>query len=282
MFRKAAHCDADPVSSLRLTPEPEGVRYWLHEIARHNEVLIMLTKKDFNTRYKRASLGILWAVAVPAVQASIMAIVFSRVVRSGSGPSFPVYVLGGILAYSYFSSTLPVASQAIVDGANLTDKVWFPRALLVLVPCLSNLVGLVITLLALLTVMPVFGVSYSINLIWLIPAIITLVAFTTMLSVITSALYVYFRDVKYILQATLLVWLYVTPVVYPQHLLGRFAGVLDANPLTGIVTMVHMATVGAQGNWNISATVSLLTTVALAVVGTWIHSRLDRLFVDQL
>lgn len=255
----------------------------MKEIFAHREVLFMLARKDFQTRYKRAALGVLWAVAVPALQATVMAVVFSHVVRTGTGRSFPVYIVSGIVAYSYFSATIGTASTAIVDGTALTEKVWFPRALLVFVPCITGLVGTSVTLVALVAVlMPVFSVPYTSFVFLLVPAMLLLFSFTVALGLVLAALHVYFRDVRYLVQASLLVWLYVSPVLYPEKLLGHLRFILTINPLTGIVTLFHLATLHNQGPTATQLGVSIGVTAALVIGAMLIHQVHDRLFVDQM
>ena len=270
------------VPVLEITSRPDSLRSWWLEVYRHLDVLIVLARKDFHTRYKRASLGLTWAVAVPVLQASIMAVVFSRVVRTGGGRGFGIYVMSGIIAYSYFSTVLNSGVTSLVDGSSLTEKVWFPRILLAVVPVLSNVVGLVVTSAVLLVVMPVLGVGYKPQLVLLLPGILLLAAFVTGLSLCVSALNVYFRDVKFLVLAALLVWMYVTPIVYPMSVLGGLKFIAEANPLTGVVSLFHMATVGSRGPWVVPLIVSLCTTFFLLVVGTEAHRRHDRLFVDLL
>lgn len=267
---------------LHLTDRPDRPAEWLGDVWRHRETLGMLTRKDFQTRYKRASLGLLWAVAVPALQAAVMAVVFSRVVRAGSGNHFALYVMSGVVAYSYLSTSLGPACTAIVDGAGLTDKVWFPRILLVAVPCLSSTVGLLATLIVLVAIMPAFGVGYAPHLLLLIPAAGFLVVFVTALAMVLAALHVYFRDVRFLVQAALLVWLYATPILYPQPLLGALAPVVAANPLTGIVGIFHLAVLGTGGPTAADLAVSLGATAVLVAVGAEVQRRYDRLFVDLL
>lgn len=242
----------------------------------------MLARKDFQTRYKRATFGVLWAVAVPVLQAGIMALVFSRVVRFETSVNFTGFVMSGVLMWAYFAATLSAGSTAIVDGSGLTDKVWFPRAVLVLVPALANLVGLVVSLVALIIILPLVGADLGVRILLLVPAALLLVAFTTALSAVLAALYVYYRDVKYLVQAALLVWLYVTPIIYPKRLLGDLADVVDANPMTGVATLFRMATVGGESGWARPVAISVVTTVALTIAAVEIFRRHDRLFVDQL
>jgi ABC-type polysaccharide/polyol phosphate export permease len=270
------------VRVLELEARPETRRAWLSDLWAHRDVLDMLARKDFQTRYKRASFGIVWAVFVPLLQAAIMAVVFSRVVRVGSGKNFAVYVMSGVIAFSYFSSVVSAGSTAIVDGSGLTDKVWFPRAMLVVVPALSNLVALAVTTVAVLVAMPIFGIHVGGQIMLFVPAALLLVGLSIGLGLVLGALDVYFRDVKFMVLAAMMVWIYVTPILYPQKLLRGIGPWLDANPLTGVVVLFHMATVGSGGPWVRPVVVSIAVTLVLLVIGAEAQRRHDRLFVDLL
>jgi lipopolysaccharide transport system permease protein len=268
---------------LVIEPRPPGWGPWLADIWRHREVFTMLARKDFQTRYKRASFGVLWAVAVPLLQGLVLAVVFSRIVRLGGGEAeYGAYVFGGVVAFSYFGSTLSSGTTAIVDGAGLTDKVWFPRVLLALVPVAANSVSLVVSMVVLVLILPLIGGEVGVSLLLMIPAALLLVAFSAALTLVVSALNVYFRDVKFIVQAMLMVWLYVTPIIYPKSLLGGLAGWVDLNPMTGIVSLFHKATVEFGDALARPVLVSVGATLLLAAAGLEAQRRHDRLFVDQL
>lgn len=246
----------------------------------------MLARKQFHVRYKRASFGVLWAVAVPAVQAAALAVVFSHFIRTKSGFSYPAYVVVAVLAWGYFAATLSTASVSIVDGAGMTDKLWFPRSLLVLAECLANLPGLFISILLFLILLPVLGVGYGLHTLFLIPAVLLLVMFATSLSMVLSALHVYFRDIRYLVQAALLVLFYMTPIAYPQRSVSNLGHWMDINPLTGLVNLFHLAAVGHPSLWSTDVTRSVVVTIGvtavLSVLALESHRRHDRLFVDLL
>jgi ABC-type polysaccharide/polyol phosphate export permease len=261
---------------------PESRRAWSASLWAHRDVLDMLARKDFQTRYKRATFGLAWAVVVPLLQAAIMAVIFSRVIQIGTGRHFAVYVMSGVIAYTYMSTVVMSATTSLVDGAGLTDKVWFPRAMLAVVPALSNLVGLAVTIGVLVAVMPLFGVHLGAQTLLLLPATGLLVCFSLGAGLLLGAAEVYFRDVKFLVQAALLVWIYVTPILYPQHLVRHLGPWLDINPLTGVVVVFHMATVGTQGPWLRPVVVAVAVTMILLAAGAEVQRRHDRLFVDQL
>lgn len=271
-----------PIRVLDLDGRPPRLRAWLQELWRCRDVLRALARSDFHARYKRASLGIAWAVLLPLVQAAVLTVVFSRVIRVGTGAGFGAYVLAGVTAWGYFSPTLGTAATSIVESSGLTDKVWFPRALLPMAPAVANLVGLGISTALLLVLAPMLGGHVGVESLWLVPGVVLLVAFTVALSMVLTALHVYFRDVRYIVQAALLVWFYVTPVMYPAKALGGLRAVIDLNPMTGVVALWHAAVVGADGAWLRPVAVSALITLVLVGVAVEVYRRRDRLFVDEL
>jgi ABC-type polysaccharide/polyol phosphate export permease len=271
---------------LSIDPGPQTRAWWFAQIWSHREVLSLLARTDFHVRYKRAAFGVVWAVAVPAIQATALAVVFSHFVRTSGGYSYAAYAIVGVLAWGYLSQTLAIASIAIVEAATLTDKLWFPRALLVLVPCLSNLPGLFVSFLLYLVALPIFGVPYALHTLLLIPALLLIVTFCVATSLILSALHVYYRDVRYLVQASLLVLFYVTPIAFPQTSLGRLGPWLSLNPLTGVINLFHLAAIGHAHLWSHGVAASLGVTVGVTIVlmavGIEVHRRRDRLFVDLL
>jgi lipopolysaccharide transport system permease protein len=270
------------VPVLDVGPKARSRREWAADMWAHREVLLTLSRKDFQTRYKRASLGVLWAVAVPVVQGAVMAVVFSRVIRVGGGEHFSAYVMSGILGWSYFSATLQSASTSVVDGSGLADKVWFPRAVLPIVPVLANTVGLMISYAVLLALLPILGADVGARLLLIPAAMILLVVWATGVGLVTSALYVYYRDVRFLVQASLLVWMYVTPIVYRKELLGSKGWLLDLNPMTGVVTLFHMAVAGYESGWPRPVAITVGVSLVLLIVGVEAHRRHERLFVDKL
>lgn len=267
----------------RITPEPASRADWLGEVAAHVPILGVLARKEFQTRYKRASLGIIWAVGLPLLQAAVLAVVFSKVVGfEVAGVDYAAYVMSGIVAWAFFAGSVSLATTSIVDGAGLTDKVWFPRAVLPLVPVVANAPGFALSVLALLVLTPFVGGDPGVHTALVVPAGMLLVALVSALGLALAALYVYFRDVRFMVQAALLVWLYVTPIIYPRAQLGSSAGWLDLNPMTGVVTLLHAA-VGVEGEPILRpVVVSVTITALLAVAALEAHRRHDRLFVDQL
>jgi lipopolysaccharide transport system permease protein len=277
----SALTSADAVRELNAEPTRWGP--WVREIWAHREVIGVLTRKDFQVRYKRASFGVLWAVLLPLIQAVVFVVVFSRVGHFNHTPySYAAFVLSGVLAWSYFSTTVSFAVTSIVDAASITDKVWFPRSVVVIVPVLSNLFGLLTSMVLLVAALPVVGAHITWRLLTLFPAIALLGLFALGFGLVTASLQVYFRDVKFIVQAGVLVFFYLTPILYPASSLHSLGPWLALNPMSGIVGLFQYAAAGHIGARGPALLVSCVATVILIAVGLAVSRRYDRLFVDQL
>jgi ABC-type polysaccharide/polyol phosphate export permease len=267
---------------LELGPEPGSVMSWLRSVVAHREVLLALAAKDFKVRYKRATFGILWAVALPLLQSAVMIVVFSRVTKVDTdGFDYTGYVLAGMAGWAFAATTISSAATAIVDGSSLTDKVWFPRALLVLAPVLANLIGLAIAV-TIVGLVQVVRTGVHLHLLLLVPATALLVALVSGICLTAAALHVQFRDVRFLVQAGLLVLFYATPVLYPLSLLGGLAPVDRAiNPFVGTVQLFQAALAGVDPS-GVAVGASAGWAVALLLLAVHLHRRDDRLFVDLL
>jgi lipopolysaccharide transport system permease protein len=251
------------------------------EMRRSTELCVTLARKDFFVRYRRAALGIVWAIALPALQAVVLAVILSRVARIDV-PHYAVFILSGIVAWTYFSTTLGVASTSIVDNSALSSRIYFPRAVLPISACLSNLFALVISFVITLVVAILSGVWPGWSLFYIVPGLLLTFLLTASATLVLSAAHVYFRDVRYAVQAVLLVWFYVTPVFYPITLLhGLARRAVEANPVTGCVELFHAAVVGGEVS-AVSIAYTAAWTALLLVAAVILHCRHDRTFADLL
>ena len=265
-----------------LRGETTPVGPWLRSVWRSRPLVAVLARKDFLVRYRRASLGVLWAVGLPILQAVVLAVVFSRIVRVQTESPYWAFVFSGLVPATFVLTTMTSAATSIVDGSSLSSKVYFPRAVLPLATLLANVYGAAISV-ALLVVATVIAGEAGVHLLLLVPAIALAVVFTLAAALVLSALHVWFRDTRYLLQAVAAVWIYAAPIVYPLTLLpDGFRGVVEANPATGIVELFRAATVGADPGWASSLLWTFSWTVVLLAAGVALHCRGDRTFADRL
>lgn len=270
-----------PGFELRGQPTPPAAL--LRELWQARALLAILARKDFFVRYRRASLGLLWAVGLPLIQAVVLAVVFSRILSFHSESSYPVLVFSGLVAFTFFQTAVTTGSTAIVDGAALSSKIYFPRALLPLVAVATSIYPLMISVVLLLGMAAVLGAPFGAHTLYLVPAVVAVVLAATAVVLLTSALHVYFRDVRYLVQAVLFPLLYATPVIYPLRALPHTLRIVVlANPLTGLVELFRAGTVGADAHWGTAVAVSAVWFAALGLAGLALQCRFNRVFADLL
>ena len=134
---------ADGLAGVDLGPEAPPVRALVRDVWRSRGLVTILARQDFFVRYRRASLGLAWAAALPIVQAVVLSFVLSRIVTLDvGGIRYPVFVYAGVVAVSYLSTVVASGSTSVVDGAGLSTKIYFPRLVLPLATVVAAAYGL--------------------------------------------------------------------------------------------------------------------------------------------
>ncbi len=265
-----------------LEGEPTRPGALLVSLWRSRALVRMLSRTEFFVRYRRALLGLAWAVALPLVQAVVIAAVVSRFVRFRLEVPYIVFVFAGLVMWGFFSGSVAAGSTAIADGSQLSTKIYFPRAVLALVKVGANLYGLALSIGVLLVIALVAGVGIGPWVVLLLPALVLGAALAAAFSLVLSAVHVYFRDTRYLVAAALLAWFYATPVFYPLAATGGLRPVIEANPMTAPIELLRAALVGWHADLVGPLLWSLGWVAALFVVALVLHSRFDRVFADRL
>lgn len=271
-------------SGFELDGSSTGVWQLLANVWASRDLLVTLARKDFFVRYRRTAFGMLWAVGLPLVQAAVLAVVFTRIVRIETGGNYGIYVFSGMLPWNFLSGTVTTGSTSIVDGSALATKIYFPRALLPLVILGANLYGFLPGIVILLLGAATIGEGLGADVILLVPATVLMVLFVAAITLLFAGLHVYFRDLRFVVQATILAWFYGTPVIYPlDEAVGTLRTILLINPATGMVTLFRAAVSDTGTSGLAPALVSTVAwTVGLAILALILHGRRDRNFVDLL
>lgn len=240
-----------------------------------------MSRKNFQVRYKRAVLGILWAVLQPAFQAAVLSFVFLEIFRIHPVPHYPLYVLSGMLPWSFFAASAIAATTAVVDNAALVRKIALP---LTVFP-VSAVGGTGIAFSASLSVLVVTTVFYG-TVGWgilLLPAALLLeVAAIVGVALITGAFYVAYRDVRYAVESSLVIGVYATPILYPlSRVPHELQWILRLNPMTGILSLTRAAAL--DYSVDLASVLSAVGMTALLLgVGLTLFRRRSGEFADLL
>ena len=221
----------------------------LKSLLAYRELIIALAWKNISLRYKQAYLGIAWAILRPLMLMSIFVLLRAFVdIKSGAVP-YPVLAYAALLPWVLFQETATDGVNSIVGNAHLIKKIYFPREVFPLTATATKVIEFCVNSLVLLLMMALYGIFPSAQALW-VPAIVlfTLLAALT-IGLAGSALNVFYRDVGAALPVLLSMLMYVSPIIYPLHMVqekllvkqaaGQWSQVLYTlylcNPVAGIV-----------------------------------------------
>lgn len=178
-------------------------------------LLAELVRTDFKLRYQGSALGYAWSLLRPLLIFLILYVVFVKFLKLGAGiPHYPVYLLLGIVMWSFFTDMTTQSLGSVVARGDLIRKVRIPRWIIIVSSSMGALINFVLNLLVVLVFMIVNHVDFMSSALWLPFIFLEVYLFALGLSLFLSAAFVKFRDVGYIWEVILQAAFYVTPIIY--------------------------------------------------------------------
>ena len=254
--------------------------FW--EVWRYRELLYFFTWRDFKVRYKQTAIGILWAVFQPFMTMVVFSLFFGTLLKVPSdGVPYPIFVYTGLLFWQFFSTALADTSNVLIVNQSIITKVYFPRLILPLSSVATKLVDFAISAVILVGMMIYYGYTPHITGIIILPLLLII---TFMAAVggglFLAAVNVKYRDVRYALPFFIQILLFLTPVIYPASIAGKYSWLLALNPMMGVIQNARAALLGtAPINWLLIL-ISFVATAVLLVIGTIYFKKVERYFAD--
>lgn len=201
------------------------------EYTRYKFLLNQLIARDFKTKYKRSVLGVLWSFLNPLLTMLVQYIVFSTLFKSDI-ENFPVYLLSGIIIFSFFQESTSVALGSIVGNASLITKVYVPKYIYTVAGVLSSMINMLLSLIPLFVVILLTGTKITKAYLLLPFGIICTLIFCIGLGFILASVMVFFRDTQFLWGIITMLWMYLTPIFYPINIIpASLMPVYKLNPL---------------------------------------------------
>ena len=211
----------------------------LFDLLRYSELIKALVSRDLKVRYKNSILGYVWTWLDPLMTMLVFILVFDVILQM-KVENFPVYLLAGLIPWTFFSNAIGGSVSAITGNAALIKRVYYPREIFPLTTLLSEGVNTALSLLVLIPVILFFGIPITVQVLLLPVALLLLFLFTYGICLLCSTMNVFFRDMRYIIPFTLRLWFFMTPIFWT---LDRFKGE-DSGPLLDIyMTLNPMAVI---------------------------------------
>jgi ABC-2 type transport system permease protein len=204
--------------------------------SRRNRILLReLVVTDFKLRYQGSVLGYAWSLLKPLFLFAIMYVVFGVLVKIGSVEHYAVYLLFGIVLWTFFTEATNQGMASIISRGDVIRKINFPKYIIVLSTTISALVNLILNLVIVGVLMLINGVDLHISALMLPLYIIEIYIFALGLAFFLSALNVKYRDTSHIWEIIMQAAFYATPIIYPMSVViekSEFAAkLLMLNPV---------------------------------------------------
>jgi lipopolysaccharide transport system permease protein len=262
-----------------LSDKPEKM-----SLAAYGELLMNLTRREVMGRYSQSLFGAGWAIAQPLATMAVFTLVFARLGQMPSGGApYPLFAYAALVPWFFFSNSVMSGTMSLVTYRNIVTKTYFPREIVPLAQVGSRLVDLAASSALFVLLMIYYRVGIGP---WaaLVPVFLALlVMFTLGLTLITSSINVFYRDVSPVVQIGLQLWLYLTPVAYPLSAVPeRYRAFFLANPLAGVVEGLRQVLVfGREPEWGVVG-VSVALIGAIFVTGVVLFKKTDKYFADVI
>ncbi len=263
--------------------------YW-KDLWRYRELFYILSWRDLKVRYKQTIIGVLWSVIRPLLTMLIFTFVFGQVANLSApeGITYSILVFAGLLPWQFFAAGLTEASNSLIGNERLITKVYFPRLIIPAASVITSLVDFLISLVLMFILLIWYGITPSINLVFL-PILIVITFFASFgVGVWLTALNVKFRDFKYVVPFIVQLGFYISPVGYTSDVAAnmipeKLRFLYYFNPMAGVIDGFRWCFFGNKFpmNWE-GLAISLGVTLFFLLIGIRTFRKMEKSFADMI
>jgi len=272
-----------------IKPKSSWFKTNLREVWNYRDLMMLFVKRDVVANYKQTILGPIWFFIEPIFTSTIFTIFFAEIadVSTDGVPPFLFY-LAGLTMWNYFADCFTKTSNTFIVNAGIFGKVYFPRLILPLSTVISNFFKFVIQFMLFAIVLAYFvwdgwAISIQWQLIWVFPLIIIIMGMIGFgFGVIISSLTTKYRDMQFLVGFGTRMLMYMSSVVLPVSIFGKYENIMMYNPLVSIIEALKFIFTG-KGHFDpmflLYAGGVGLFVLLFAVV---IFNRVEKTFVDTV
>ena len=262
----------------------------LKELWEYRDLIYMYIKRDIVTFYKQTIMGPLWFVIQPILTTVMFMFVFGNLAGlSTDGIPQPLFYFSGIILWSYFADCLTRNSKIFIENQNVFGKVYFPRLVVPISITISNLVKFFIQFIIFIGIYVFYyfttdGIVTPNVYFALFPLLVMMAAGLSLgFGIIFSSLTTKYRDLNFLLQFGVQLWMYITPVIYPLNSMPENRQWLIAlNPMTSIIETFKYGAIG-QGVFSwVYLGYSFAFMIILLFIGIIVFNKVEKGFMDTV
>ena len=256
--------------------------FHIKKLIQARDLLWAWTDRIIRSRYQQSMLGVLWAVVQPVAIVTIFSIIFTLFIPVDTGGlPYVVFAYVALVPWTLFASSITDMTNSLVENMSLVNKIYFPREILPIAAMLTRLLDFAIAYGVLLVLMLYFQLPlFPVGLLFL-PLILTIqLTLALGLGLASTALNVFYRDVKHLLALGLQLWFYASPIVYPVSAVPeRLRPFYFLNPMAGALEAYRAVLLYEELPGSYLFT-SALVAIVVFLIGYWLFKRLEFQFAD--
>jgi len=256
------------------------------QIQRYWGLLHVLVERNLKVRYRGSFLGVYWSLLNPLIMTGLYTTIFGTTFASYYGNSIVNYILAaftGLVVINFFSASTNQALSSIVSNGGLLNKINLPASVFPVSMIAANLFQFTVGAFPLLVIITLVNSKSFVNVMALLFPFTALILFSTGVSFITSALYVFFRDLPYFYELVVFVLWMSSPVFYPAAIVPKHVQpILKLNPLLPIIESLRQISLsGKLPNWDLIIN-SFISAIIISLLGWACFKSLRHQFMDLL
>ena len=185
----------------------------MKKLSSYRFLFVELVKRDFIKKYKRTMLGMAWSVFGPLLELIVLYIVFTHFFGNTT-EHYIIYLFCGNLLFGFFKEATSTGMTSLLDNAEIFSKINVPKYMFLLSKNVSTLINFGLNFLVMFVFIFAENISVSWKYLLLIYPIICMIIFNLGSGLILSALYIMFRDMKYIYDIFTMLLMYLSAIFY--------------------------------------------------------------------
>ncbi|CAG7659140.1 ABC transporter permease [Paenibacillus allorhizosphaerae] len=254
----------------------------IREIYEYRQMLESLVLTDLRTRYKGSFVGFFWTFLNPLLMLFVYSIVFKYVVRIEM-ENYTSYLFIGLISWFLINQAVQSGAGVVIRNSGLVKKIYFPKEILPLSVVLGGVINFLFSLLILFPILFINKIQLGMPLL-LFPVILVIYfMFTFSITLIVSSLNVYFRDLEHIVSIVMMVWFYLTPIVFTSSMIPKdIKYIFDYNPMKVIIESFHNIFFYNKFPDPGQLTLVAILSSVMLYIGFYIFKRLSRNFAEEI
>ena len=256
------------------------------ELFEYRDLFYFLIKRNVLAIYKQTVMGFTWAIIKPVFSMIVFSVIFGGLAKIPSdGIPYPIFSYTALIPWTYFAAAMNASTQSLISGKGIFTKVYFPRLIIPLTPVISKLVDFAIAFVILFGLMAWYGISLTVNLVFLPILILMMMLTASGIGMWLSAMAIQYRDIPQGVGFLSQLLMYAAPVVWPLSLLKERFGesavlVYGIYPMAGVIEGFRSALLNhSPMPWELIG-IGILTAIFLFISGALYFKSKERFFVD--